>query len=161
MLIWNFHGAHLVLVFKQLLADFAGSILEICSLKVSANCQWRCYMCRWDLHFEERSKSRYPHMLKSDRCDSNVCSWLQLKSFEELNMNSEEIHKEGIASLFLWYPPKMLFLLHGRYHTKSVIFVFCLCLSLFLLLSKIPLWISIITVSFWEDVVFSRHLPHI
>lgn len=39
MLIGHAHGAHLVLVFKQLVADFAGSILEICFLKVSANCQ--------------------------------------------------------------------------------------------------------------------------
>lgn len=62
---------------------------------------------------------------------------------------------------FVWYPPKMLFLLPARYCRKKVIFVFCLCLSLFPSLSRTPLCISIITVSFWEDVVFTRHLPHI
>lgn len=42
---WHARGAHLVVVCKQLLADFAGSILEMYSHKVSANCHWRSYRC--------------------------------------------------------------------------------------------------------------------
>lgn len=123
MLIWNAHGTHLVLVFKQLLEDFAESILEMFSLKVSNNCQWRCYRCAEIRHSEERSKLRYPHMLKSYSHDTNVCSWPDLKIFGEVNMNSEEIHTEGITSLLCGIHPGCLGL-HAGYCRKNISLLF-------------------------------------
>lgn len=114
---------------------------------------------RWDLHIEEISKSRYPHELKSSSCGTNVYSHPELKSFEEVNMNSKDIHTEGLP-LFCMVSTKMLFLLHARYCRKTAIFAFNLYLSLFPSLSR-TLCISIISLVVFGKMLYSLDTCHV
>lgn len=164
MLIWHAHDAHLVLVCKQLLADFAGSILEMYSLKVSANCQRRCYRCA------EMRLALWGKIQVEISSHAGVTVVMTMWAYD-LNW---KVFKGSIwiQKKYTWRELPVFFVVSTHnavsvtckiiaYCRKTVIIVFCLCLSLFPPLSRTPSCISIIPVNFWEGVVFTRHLPQI
>lgn len=171
MLIWHVSGTHPVTVFKQLFAAFAGNILETCSLKIPANCQWRCYRCADESHTLRKNPSQ--GILTCWRVITVVPMFVKvlilvifedkLKSFEliwEVNMNSEEIHTEGLplfCVVFTWDAVAVMckILQNKRMSYLSV------SRFLFPSLSRTHLCVSIVSVSFWEEVIFTRHLSQV
>lgn len=106
-------------------------------------------VCKWESDMEQKSKSGYSHMLKSLTVVLMFVKVLilvifedELKSFEpiwEMNMNSEEIHTEGLPLFPVVSTQNALAIMckiSQKEHHNNVIFVFCLSLSLYLSLSR-------------------------